>query len=65
MLVLSRKLGEELVIRKGGEIVARVIIHQVGENKVKLATLADSDVEVNRGEVDLLRHPQADSSEAA
>lgn len=48
MLVLSRMLGQEIVI--AGNIRVKVVAIQ--GNRVKLGTIAPDDVSVDRGEVD-------------
>lgn len=47
MLVLSRRLGEEIVI--GENIVIRVV--QLGSDRVKLGITAPADVPVHRQEI--------------
>jgi carbon storage regulator len=49
MLVLSRKVGEELVI---GENI-RVVIHRVAGNRVTIGIEAPNDVRIIRGELQL------------
>jgi carbon storage regulator CsrA len=51
MLVLSRKVGEELVI--GDNI--RIIINRVAGNRVSVAIQAPSDVAIVRGELKAIR----------
>lgn len=53
MLVLSRKVGEQLVI--GDNI--RVVIHRVAGNRVTIGIEAPNDVRIIRGE--LQAHDQA------
>lgn len=47
MLVLSRKLGEEIVIGDG----IRVIVTAIERNKVRIGVVAPPDVRVDREEV--------------
>jgi carbon storage regulator len=47
MLVLSRKVGEEIVI--GGNIRVRII--KIHGNKVRLGVIAPDDVSVDRQEI--------------
>ena len=47
MLVLSRKIGEEIII--DGDI--RIIVNRISGNRVSLAIEAPSDVRVMRGEL--------------
>ena len=47
MLVLSRKIGEEIII--DGDI--RIIVNRISGNRVSLAIDAPSDVRVMRGEL--------------
>jgi carbon storage regulator len=48
MLVLSRKVGEQLVI---GENI-RVVIHRVAGNRVTIGIEAPNDVRIIRGELE-------------
>lgn len=57
MLVLSRKVGEQLVI--GDNI--RVVIHRVAGNRVTIGIEAPNDVRIIRGE--LQAHDQAFETE--
>lgn len=50
MLVLSRKVGEQLVI--GDNI--RVVVHRVAGNRVTIGIEAPNDVRIVRGELQLL-----------
>jgi carbon storage regulator CsrA len=50
MLVLSRKIGQKIVIGKGPKTVS-VCVVSVGNGKVRLGVLADTETEVNREEV--------------
>jgi carbon storage regulator len=68
MLVLSRRIGEELII--GGNVTIRVV--NVQGSKVRLAIAAPSDVAVDRAEVHERRsqfnqalHDMAKSSESS
>ena len=56
MLVLTRKLGEEIII--GGDI--RVTVVEVANGRVKLGVVAPKTVRVDRAEVHELRE-QADA----
>jgi carbon storage regulator CsrA len=49
MLVLSRKVGEQLVI--GGNI--RVVVHRISGNRVTIGIEAPDDVRIVRGELEL------------
>lgn len=49
-LVLSRKLGTEVVLHEGGRVLARVRVVRI-EDKVRLAFDAPPSVEIDRGEV--------------
>ena len=49
MLVLSRKVGEQLII--GDNI--RVVIHRVAGNRVTIGIEAPNDVRIVRGELQL------------
>lgn len=51
MLVLSRKVGQELVI--GDNI--RIIIHRVAGNRVAVGVDAPQDVSILRGELKVIR----------
>lgn len=51
MLVLSRKVGEELVI--GDNI--RVVINQISGNRVTVGIVAPNDVRIIRGELQAIR----------
>jgi carbon storage regulator len=59
MLVLSRRIGEEIII--GGNVTIRVV--NVQGSKVRLAVTAPSDVTVDRAEVHE-RRSQFDSAMA-
>lgn len=50
MLVLSRKIGQKIVIGTGRKTVS-VCVVSVGNGKVRLGVLADTETEVNREEV--------------
>jgi carbon storage regulator len=52
MLVLSRKVGEELVI---GENI-RVVIHRIAGNRVTIGIEAPTDVRIVRGELRTHEH---------
>ena len=47
MLVLSRKLNEEIVIGKD----VRIVVLDIRRNKVRLGVAADKSIPVHRGEV--------------
>ena len=49
MLVLSRKLGERIVIGAGGGIVVTIV--KIGPNQVRLGIEAPRDVKVYREEL--------------
>lgn len=49
MLVLSRKVGEQLVI---GENI-RVVVHRVAGNRVTIGIEAPNDVRIVRGELQI------------
>jgi carbon storage regulator len=51
MLVLTRRPGEEVVI--GGNI--RIVVTEVGGQRVRLGITAPKDVRVDRAEVDARR----------
>jgi carbon storage regulator CsrA len=51
MLVLSRKIGEELVI---GENI-RIVISQISGNRVSVGIVAPSEVPIVRGELQIFR----------
>lgn len=56
MLALTRRVHEQIVIRQSGKVVARIVVHQIHGDKVRLAFIADADVEINRAELDDLKH---------
>lgn len=61
MLVLSRKVGEQLVI--GDNI--RVVVHRVAGNRVTIGIEAPNDVRIIRGELQVHEtQPDADYEEA-
>jgi carbon storage regulator len=60
MLVLSRKVGEEVVI--AGNI--RVKVLAVRGNQIRLGIVAPSDVAVDRGEIAALRREFAETEMA-
>ncbi len=51
MLVLSRKVGEQLVV---GENI-RIVVHRVAGNRVTIGIEAPNDVRIIRGELEV--HP--------
>jgi carbon storage regulator len=51
MLVLTRRTGEEVVI--GGNI--RIVVTEVGGQRVRLGITAPKDIRVDRAEVDARR----------
>ena len=57
MLVLSRKVGEQLVI--GDNI--RVVVHRVAGNRVTIGIEAPNDVRIIRGELQDHAAPYADA----
>lgn len=59
MLVLSRKVGEELVI---GENV-RVFVSRIEGNRVTLATHAPASVKIRRGEIAPLPKERPDETQ--
>jgi carbon storage regulator CsrA len=59
MLVLSRKVGEELVI--GDNI--RIVISRVAGNRVSVAIQAPADVPIVRGELKVFRDEFAENDE--
>ncbi len=61
MLVLSRKVGEQLVI--GDNI--RVVIHRVAGNRVTIGIEAPNDVRIVRGELQLLNDFELHASQEA
>jgi carbon storage regulator len=60
MLVLSRKVGEQLVI---GENI-RVVVHRVAGNRVTIGIEAPNDVRIIRGELQLHTDDILEPSEA-
>jgi carbon storage regulator CsrA len=59
MLVLSRKVGEELVI---GENI-RVVVHRIAGNRVTIGIEAPHDVRIVRGELQLHEENLLDHAE--
>lgn len=59
MLTLSRKVGEWIVIRIDGKVVARVQFTGKVGDKIKLGFVAADEVEVNRQEIDDRKYPVA------
>lgn len=49
MLVLSRKLGEKVMIGKNGEIVLEII--EIDGNKIRIGVVAPRDIPVFREEL--------------
>jgi carbon storage regulator len=58
MLVLSRKVGEQLVV--GDNI--RIVVHRVAGNRVTIGIEAPSDIRIIRGELEV--HPNYQEHEA-
>lgn len=52
MLVLSRHIGEKIILRHGDLKVEVIVTDILGMNKVRLAIVAPRDVHVNREEID-------------
>lgn len=52
MLVLSRRIGEEIVI---GDATIRITVVDLGRNRVRLGIAAPKDVVVDREEIHRLR----------
>jgi len=53
MLVLTRRIGEEIVI---GENI-RIVVQRLGSNRVKLGIDAPPTVHIVRGELERMVHP--------
>jgi carbon storage regulator CsrA len=51
MLVISRKLGESIVIELPGGRLVEVVVCRVGCDQVRLGTEAPPDVPIARGEL--------------
>jgi carbon storage regulator len=49
MLVLSRQVGESIVIDSGGGI--EVVVRHIYGNRVSLGIIADRDIKVDRREI--------------
>lgn len=60
MLVLSRKVGERLVI--DGSIT--IIVNRISGNRVQIGIEAPDDVHIMRGELDKIRSQFSDSDQA-
>lgn len=54
MLVLSRKVGEQLVV---GENI-RIVVHRVAGNRVTIGIEAPNDVRIIRGELEVHQNYQ-------
>lgn len=52
MLVLSRKVGEEIVIGSGADKITLVVV-AINGNRVKLGIRAGDHIKILRGELDL------------
>lgn len=62
MLVLSRNKGEQIVLLRGDEVLARIEVVRAGD-RVRLGFTADDDIRVLRSE--LLDTYVADAKEAS
>ena len=60
MLVLSRKVGQRLVIDDS----ITVVINRIAGNRVQIGIEAPHDVHIMRGELDRIRRQFSDSDEA-
>lgn len=59
MLTITRKAGEEIVLRMNGRVIARIKpIRRNGE--IPIIIDAGRDVEINRLELDKQKHPEVD-----
>lgn len=52
MLILSRKLGESIVLHRQGQPPIEVMVTEIRREKVKLGISAASDVKVLRNELE-------------
>ena len=59
MLVLTRKLDEEVVIHDNGNVLMSVKVSKVSKNNVRLAFESDSEIplDVDRIEIYNSKHP--------
>jgi len=51
MLILTRAIGEKIIISKDGEIIAEVLICDVRGNQVRMGFIADKAIEIHREEI--------------
>ncbi|QDU96048.1 carbon storage regulator [Lignipirellula cremea] len=59
MLVLSRKIGEEIVIGNG----VRIVVNRIAGNRVSIGVTAPGDVSILRGELEAIANAFSDASE--
>lgn len=59
MLVLERKRGAGIILRQNGQIIARVTVQAIRPSgKVLVGVEAGPELEINRDELDIQRHPE-------
>lgn len=58
MLLLHRKVEEALILRYKGKVIGRIVNCGIDRNRVQLGIDASRELEVNREEIDLKKHPE-------
>ena len=59
MLVLTRKINEEIVIHTGGDVVTKLKITKVDRNQVRIAFEAKPEIKIDRLEAVSYTHLRA------
>jgi len=50
-LVLTRKLGEKVILHKDGETIAKLTVNKIDRNQVRISFEADKEVKIDRSEI--------------
>jgi len=50
-LVLTRKLGESVIIHKDNKTVVKLTVNRIDRNQVRISFEADKEVKIDRSEI--------------